>query len=421
MKRTNRKGFTTVELVIVIAVIAILAAVLIPTFVSLVKKANQSADIQLAKNLNTTLAMDEAANGKPKDFVDVLNAMYENGFVLANMNPTSEGCFFVWESDANQIMLIEIDGDKYDVLFNLKDTGDADETWHVAVRNERLAATVKAALPNVTIELTILNTTDLNNEINNGGENTVYVDGNIVVDDNNTVKLDNANAVTTIDLGSNTVTGGSNDTSAKAFPFYVTAGTLNLKNGVIGATADWYDSDNELVHSAIKADDGVLNIDSTKFNCPNGSILIAYSGADGTVKNATINTKSSAINIGGGSNVVVENCTINVENEAVWVSNSGGYDSKATIKGGTYSGIGNTIATYGGTIVIEDGVFKSTQKNLLKFYDTGCSLTIKGGTFNGVKFEDLTASIIKGMFATSSTNYANIQANWTGSAWVVTN
>lgn len=42
MKKSNRKGFTIVELVIVIAVIAILAAVLIPTFASIVKKANDS-------------------------------------------------------------------------------------------------------------------------------------------------------------------------------------------------------------------------------------------------------------------------------------------------------------------------------------------------------------------------------------------
>ena len=44
----NRKGFTIVELVIVIAVIAILAAVLIPTFSGIVSKANQSAAQQTA-------------------------------------------------------------------------------------------------------------------------------------------------------------------------------------------------------------------------------------------------------------------------------------------------------------------------------------------------------------------------------------
>jgi len=38
MKKQNNKGFTLVELVIVIAVIAILAAVLIPTFSNVIKK-----------------------------------------------------------------------------------------------------------------------------------------------------------------------------------------------------------------------------------------------------------------------------------------------------------------------------------------------------------------------------------------------
>ena len=42
----NKKGFTLVELVIVIAVIAILAGVMIGTFASVVKKAKKSAEQQ---------------------------------------------------------------------------------------------------------------------------------------------------------------------------------------------------------------------------------------------------------------------------------------------------------------------------------------------------------------------------------------
>ena len=50
MKKLNKKGFTIVELVIVIAVIAILAGVLIPTFATVVDKANESKAMQEAKN-----------------------------------------------------------------------------------------------------------------------------------------------------------------------------------------------------------------------------------------------------------------------------------------------------------------------------------------------------------------------------------
>ncbi len=49
MKKQNNKGFTLVELVIVIAVIAILAGVLIGTFASVITRANQSKAFQVAK------------------------------------------------------------------------------------------------------------------------------------------------------------------------------------------------------------------------------------------------------------------------------------------------------------------------------------------------------------------------------------
>ena len=51
MKKSNKKGFTIVELVIVIAVIAILAGVMIPTFGGVIEKANQSAVQQVATSL----------------------------------------------------------------------------------------------------------------------------------------------------------------------------------------------------------------------------------------------------------------------------------------------------------------------------------------------------------------------------------
>ncbi len=59
MKKMNKKGFTIVELSIVIAVIAILSAVLIPTFTGIVKKAQLSAAQQEASNAMTALLVEK--------------------------------------------------------------------------------------------------------------------------------------------------------------------------------------------------------------------------------------------------------------------------------------------------------------------------------------------------------------------------
>ena len=77
-KRNAKKGFTIVELVIVIAVIAILAAVLIPTFSNVVENAKKSAAFQEAKNAWTEyLATIDYTQAEPeKDLVIVVDGYY---------------------------------------------------------------------------------------------------------------------------------------------------------------------------------------------------------------------------------------------------------------------------------------------------------------------------------------------------------
>lgn len=48
MKKNNKKGFTLVELVIVIAVIAVLSAILVPTFGNVISDANKNARMENA-------------------------------------------------------------------------------------------------------------------------------------------------------------------------------------------------------------------------------------------------------------------------------------------------------------------------------------------------------------------------------------
>ena len=81
MKRNSKKGFTIVELVIVIAVIAILAGVLIPTFSGIVEKANKSAALQEAQNVYKEVYAIDLSDGKI-DY-DITSAKYaEAGGVL---------------------------------------------------------------------------------------------------------------------------------------------------------------------------------------------------------------------------------------------------------------------------------------------------------------------------------------------------
>lgn len=58
MIKKFKKAFTITELVIVIAVIAILAAVLIPTFSTVISKANESAAMQECRNEWTNMSVE---------------------------------------------------------------------------------------------------------------------------------------------------------------------------------------------------------------------------------------------------------------------------------------------------------------------------------------------------------------------------
>ena len=62
-KFNNKKGFTIVELVIVIAVIGILAGVLIPTFSGIVQRANESKINQEMTNALKVVLAGNATSG----------------------------------------------------------------------------------------------------------------------------------------------------------------------------------------------------------------------------------------------------------------------------------------------------------------------------------------------------------------------
>lgn len=114
-KKNNRKGFTILELVIVIAVIAILATVLIPTFGSIIEKANNSKLLQELKNEYTEYAVTVAPESIQDDIVIKIGEKYyqindgapeaSDGVVTALQNVPESGVVFC--SGCNKVLTYE--------------------------------------------------------------------------------------------------------------------------------------------------------------------------------------------------------------------------------------------------------------------------------------------------------------------------
>ena len=104
MIRKAKKGFTIVELVIVIAVIGVLAAVLIPTFISLNKKAEEKADNALVRNINNALRIEEAQEGKNETLHDAVLDLDDYGYKLANLVSKS-GQKLIWDQEKDEFIL----------------------------------------------------------------------------------------------------------------------------------------------------------------------------------------------------------------------------------------------------------------------------------------------------------------------------
>ncbi len=142
LKSALRRGFTIMELVIVIAVIAVLAAVLIPTFANLTERANESADTQTVENLNTILRSEETITGeKPATMAEAIEVAASGGYNVDALTPTSDGNDIVWIKDVNRFALVDGDGavihsddgitslDDYDVIYKISsDIADLNDT-----------------------------------------------------------------------------------------------------------------------------------------------------------------------------------------------------------------------------------------------------------------------------------------------------
>ena len=385
MKHTNKKGFTIVELVIVIAVIAILAAVLIPTFSNLIKKANVSNDTAIAKNLNTA-----AISAQADTFAQAIEAAKEAGYLVAHLNAKSETCYFVWEDESNQFLLFDIkDGGKV-VYSNTKVTSTPNKNWIFIVNNadEEKAVTDFA---DVTANYLVGDVAALKEVLAAGGE--VYIDESLVLDDNNTLEiLDGQNVI--LSLGSSSI--NTSGLIANDYPITV-EGNLTINGGVIGAASANVDVDGKTYSTPIYTDtDSYTKINGTTFNVNNNNGYLLLAGKVDIV-DATIISENQGIHTSGNGEVTLENVTIKSASSALMACNLNWLDdtyteyghvgtASITVISGTYEG-GNAkngvILSCGGDVVIKGGTFISNGTSLVTVQSgTTGTVTIEGGTFN---------------------------------------
>ena len=166
MRNTNKKGFTIVELVIVVAVIAILAAVLIPTFSGIIAKANLSADKQAVRNMNTILAAEGTLEkiDSAGEAIDVLNV---NGFG-GKYTTFSSGFFYAYHLESNQMYLVD---NAQNVVYPENTDASATDLWYLWRNN----AVDKA--PNATKYVSLVSITG-----EGGYYATHFAEGNYTID-----------------------------------------------------------------------------------------------------------------------------------------------------------------------------------------------------------------------------------------------
>ena len=159
-KKNKRRGFTVVELVIVIAVIAILAAVLIPTYANLVKKANEAKAQAEAKNLITEMLADILL-GKEGD-ADLLVFSEKGSDVYAYAYSRTEGKIIAYKDNPTA----KTDSFENTVQSILTAMGDAITDCNVAEDDWRHPNKIKAVV----------------NELNTKGTMIVYANYTINAD-----------------------------------------------------------------------------------------------------------------------------------------------------------------------------------------------------------------------------------------------
>lgn len=104
----KKKGFTLVELLVVISILGVLATVTTTSYINFTKKAKASNDISFVSQLNLLLKTEEI-NKKVRTPEDALNVLKNNGYSLNDLITSNEDSQIAWNQKYNNFVLLEND------------------------------------------------------------------------------------------------------------------------------------------------------------------------------------------------------------------------------------------------------------------------------------------------------------------------
>jgi prepilin-type N-terminal cleavage/methylation domain-containing protein len=381
-QKKDRKAFTIVELVIVIAVIAILAAVLIPTFSNIIKRSQISADTQLCRNLNTVLTMATSEGRVPGSMYDVLYLVSESGYLLGNLNPTAEGYYFAWDTVGQKIVYIREDLDT--IIYPEDYTIDKSKCW-ITVGNKEEAERVAAAGYNLYLENNI-DLIELHNvavSIDTGA----YKLGSLVVDgqvaDQKAVVLSGNFGTTTLNASNTTF---STTGSISSLNVGSNTAALNINGNVASLSSSISNTTMSQTGAIGSITSGsVTNSQGTTFTSSSGSVSGAVDGVITVGSKEDIENIRTQIKNGrdfAGETIKIPN-DINMAGIAFQPISNFDRDHKAAadIKSwfkGTLDGQGNTIKNFSTNGFAIAGLNAGTNDSSVSFNGTTYNEAVYG-------------------------------------------
>ncbi len=113
MKKNNNKGFTLAELLIVVAIIAVLVAVAIPVFTTQLEKSRESTDIANVRSAYAAMVAEYITTGNDQ-----------------SMSVTAKQAQTGWQGTSG-VLMTQIDGKEGSVA--IPDTVTSGKTWLVKI------------------------------------------------------------------------------------------------------------------------------------------------------------------------------------------------------------------------------------------------------------------------------------------------